>query len=202
MPLAPPLRSLRRVFAALTLAAAPLAPLHAQITTEGQTFPATDEVARQPLQLNGVGLRAVAWLKGYAAALYLPRKSGVAGEVLGMTGPKRLQIRMLESVDSKEFTKAFQRGVKRNLTEAQLEPLTQRVAAFSATVDALGKLNKGDRIDLDFVPQQGLVLSVNGVVKGPAVSGEDFYAALLKVFIGDKPTDPELKTGLLGGKVS
>lgn len=202
MTIKPTPRWLRGPLVALALVAASVAPVCAQITAEGQTFPATDEVASQPLQLNGVGLRAVAWLKGYAAGLYLPRKTRVASEVLDMGGPKRLQIRMLESVDSREFTKAFQRGVKRNSSEAQMDRLTARAAAFSATVDGLGKLNKGDRIDLDFVPQQGLVLRVNGAVKGGAVAGEDFYAALLRVFLGDKPTDPELKAGLLGGKVS
>jgi hypothetical protein len=30
------------------------------------------------LKLNGVGLRAVAWLKGYAAGLYLPKKATAA----------------------------------------------------------------------------------------------------------------------------
>ena len=202
MPNTPMPRWLHGPLFALALAAAAVAPVRAQITAEGQTFPATDEVASQALKLNGVGLRAVAWLKGYAAGLYLPRKTRVASEVLDMAGPKRLQIRMLESVDSREFSKAFQRGAKRNSSAAQMERLTARVDEFSATVDGLGKLNKGDRIDLDFVPQQGLVLRVNGAVKGPPVAGDDFYAALLRVFLGEKPTDPELKAGLLGGKVS
>ena len=56
-------------------------------------------------------------------------------------------------------------------------------------------------IDLDFVPTSGLTLVWNGKVQGEPLPGADLYTALLKIFIGDKPTDPELKAGLLGGPV-
>jgi hypothetical protein len=51
------------------------------------------------------------------------------------------------------------------------------------------------------VPGRGLVLARNGQVRGEPVAGEDFYAALLRCFIGERPADPEMKVGLLGGPV-
>lgn len=181
-----------------------LAPAWAQspLQVEGQTIEPRARVASQDLALNGVGLRAVAWLKGYVAALYLPHKSPSPDTVLSMPGPKRLQLRMLQEVSTQEFVKAFDRGVKRNTPEADLPALTARMQQFDAIVSSLGKVRKGDVVDLDFVPGQGLLFTHNGKRLGDAVKGEDFYAALLRIFIGPKPTDPELKAGLLGGPVS
>ena len=181
-----------------------LAPRAARADTvvEGQRFVAVARVAGQDLRLNGVGLRAVAWLKGYAAGLYLPRRSGDAAEVMAMPGPQRLQLRMLQEASSMEFVKAFDRGVKRNLGEDRLPALAERMQRFDAAIASLGMVRRGDVVDLDFDPAQGLLFARNGHRIGDAVPGADFYAALLSVFIGPKPTDPELKTGLLGGPVS
>jgi hypothetical protein len=171
------------------------------ITTEGVTFAGDIKLAGTALQLNGVGWRAVAWLKGYAAGLYLPKKAGTEAQVVAQTGPKRLQMRLVQEVDAEEFVKAFVKGVARNTPAADAAKLAERMTQFNATVRGLGKLKKQDVIDLDFIPDKGLVLSRNGAPRGAPVAGEDFYAALLRCFIGVKPADPDMKTGLLGGPV-
>lgn len=184
------------------LAALGASPAGAQVLIEGQRFEARARVGGQDLALNGVGLRAVAWLKGYAAGLYLVNKAVVAEQVLAMPGPKRLQLRMLQEVSTQEFVKAFDRGVKRNTDEAALPALLDRMQQFDAIVTALGKVRKGDVVDIDFVPGQGLLFTHNGQRRGQPIAGDDFYAALLRVFLGPKPSDPELKAGLLGGPPS
>ena len=68
----------RRFHAALVVAASTVAlPLSAQgaVKLEGFTFPGEVTVAGKRLLLNGVGVRQVAWLKGYAAGLYLTQKA-------------------------------------------------------------------------------------------------------------------------------
>ncbi|MBI3369050.1 MAG: chalcone isomerase family protein [Burkholderiales bacterium] len=62
----------------------------------------------------------------------------------------------------------------------------------------LGEVKKGDLINLDFVPGQGLLFSRNGKLLGAAIPGEDLYGALLRCFIGEHPVDDKLKAGLLG----
>ena len=112
---------LRRTLLICALTAAAPAWATRSITTEGVTFPGDINLADTALQLNGVGLRAVAWLKGYAAGLYLPKKAGTETQVLQQTGAKRLQIRMLQDVDAEEFVKAFVKGVDRNTPPADAE---------------------------------------------------------------------------------
>ena len=186
---------------ALTLFTLASSPAAAQVKIEGQTFAAQARLGDTDLKLNGVGLRAVAWLKGYAAGLYLPKKATSAADVLMMQGPKRLQLRMLQEVSTQEFIKAFDKGIKRNTPEDALPGMLDRMAKFDAMLTAMGKVRKGDVVDLDFVPGKGLTMSFNGKLQGEPLPGGDLYTALLKIFIGDKPTDPELKTGLLGGPV-
>lgn len=171
------------------------------ITVEGTTFAGDITLAGAALQLNGVGLRAVAWLKGYAAGLYLPAKASTTSAVLAQPGPKRLQLRLFYDVDAEEFVKAFHKGVARNTPAADAARLAERMVRFDAQVRSLGKLRKRDVIDLDFLPGRGLVLSRNGAPRGEAIAGDDLYAALLRCFLGERPADPEMKVGLLGGPV-
>jgi hypothetical protein len=191
----------RRVLLGLLLGAALPARATRSIKVEGYTFAGDITLGGAPLQLNGVGLRAIPLLKGYAAALYLPQKAGTEAQVLAMAGPKRLQMRMLIEVPAEEFVKAFHKGVDRNTPAAQAKALTERMARFDADVRALNKLKKADMIDLDFVPGRGLQLAHNGSARGKPVEGDDFYAALLRCFIGQRPADAEMKIGLLGGPV-
>jgi hypothetical protein len=167
---------------------------------DDQAFDDRIRVADTDLVLNGLGLRAVAWLKGYAAGLYLVEKAATPSAVLAQKGPKRLQMKMMVGVGSGEFVKAFGKGMRRNHTAAEHAVLKERMARFDRTVAALGELKKGDVIDLDWLPARGLVLSLNGRVRGEAIPGEDLYAGLLKIFIGRDPVDSQLKTGLLGAR--
>lgn len=185
---------------ALTVAPARLL---AQIQVEGgHVFPATADLGGQTLQLNGAGYRAVAWFKGYAAALYLPRKTTDVNDALAQTGPKRIQMKMLVDVSTQEFVKAFGKGVARNTPAEQLPALHDRMRRFDELVGGLGKVRRGDLVDLDFLPEVGLVFTYNGRAQGAPIPGADLYAALLRIFLGQRPVDKELKAGMLGGPVA
>jgi len=174
----------------------------APIRVEGVTFAGVATVAGQALELNGVGLRAVAWLKGYAAGLYLSSRVRTPQQVYAAPGAKRLQLRMLLDVDIEEFVKAFHKGVDRNTPPAERPALVERMARFDVLLRAIGKVKKRDVVDLDWLPGRGLQLALNGQLRGEPIPGEDLYAALLRIFVGDKPVDAELKIGLLGGPVA
>ena len=54
------------------------------------------------------------------------------------------------------------------------------------------------QILLDFLPDSGTGLVVNGQARGKPIAGDDFYRALLRIWLGDKPVDGDLKRGMLG----
>jgi len=193
-------RTRRHVMCALACLpwAARAQPPAAGVKVEGQQFDAVAKVAGTELQLNGAGLRAVAWFKAFAAGLYLARPARSAQEATALAGPKRLQLRMLRELPAVEFNKAVHKGVARNVSEAQLQALQARLDQFGAQVDAVGKLKAGDVVDLDHEPGRGTAMKLNGTLRGAAIEGDDFFAALLLSFVGERPYDPKLKAGLLG----
>jgi hypothetical protein len=186
----------RRTLLALAIGIATL-PV-AAATIAGQQFEERIRLADRDLVLNGLGVRAVAWLQGYAAALYLEQKAHSAAAVTALPGPKRLRMKMLVEVEAKEFAKAFGKGMRRNLPPAVHAAMADRIAAFDRHVLSIGMLRKGDVVDLDFLPPAGTVLLVNGKARGAPVAGDDFNAGLLRIFVGDDPVDDKLKAGLLG----
>ena len=164
---------------------------------EDQEFEDQIQLGGSTLVLNGTGIRAVAFLKGYLAALYLTRKGSTPEAVFATPGPKRIQLRLLMGVGVEEFTKAIHKGVARNCTAEEQQLLADKLPALIKNIELIGKLRKGDLVNLDYVPQQGTQLTVNGKPFGPPAPGSEPMQALLKVFLGEKPTDKRLKAGLL-----
>ncbi len=179
------------------LAAAPLA--HgATVEKEGMRYDDSVRVGGSTLVLNGIGVRGAAWLKGYVAGLYLSQKQAEAEQVYAQQGPKRIAVRMLLDIDSGLLAKTFSDGIRKNYRDDQLEALRARMDTFDQQVRALGGVKKGDEIDLDFQPATGTHLVVNRKPRGEAIAGEDFYVALLKMFIGERAIDKNLRAALLG----
>ena len=164
---------------------------------EGQSFAGRVRLFNTELQLNGTGVRAVAWFKGYAVGLYLPERASTAAQVLAQAGPKRLQLRMLQDVPAAEFVKALQKGIERNSPAGEWAALQPRVQRFAEQINASGPVHKRDTVDLDFDPARGLLFARNGKLAAEPIPGADLYAALLRAFIGEHPYDERMKAGLL-----
>ncbi|MBW8757294.1 MAG: chalcone isomerase family protein [Burkholderiales bacterium] len=185
-------------FALLPSADAATATDAGAVTMESQTFPAQASVAGAPLRLNGVGLRAAFIYKVYLAGLYLPAKAATGTDALAQPGPKRVQVRMLMDGPSDEFAKAFTGGIAKRTPAGQVAAMQDRIAAFDRTLRSVGKVHKGDVVDLDWLPTQGLALRINGKPVGAPVPGADLYGAMLAIFVGDRPVDAKMKAGMLG----
>lgn len=188
----------KHLLISLALWAAAALPQANAASLEGLRFEDVVKVANRELQLNGLGVRAVFVFKAYVAGLYLGNKTSVAQEALRQPGPKRIQMRMLMEIGAPDIKKALVDGMQKNVSEAQWAAMQDRVAQFSRTIESIGVAKPGDTINLDYVPERGLMLAVNDVAKGGAISGPDFYNALLEIFVGDNPVDTRLKKGMLG----
>ncbi len=167
-------------------------------TLEGQQFEDTVVLGQQKLQLNGLGLRGVAWLKAFVAGLYVSTPSSDAASLLAETGPRRLRLKIMLQAPSSELTKSLLRRVKRHETPEAQARLADRLTQFAQQLDSLGELMPGDVVDMDYLPGKGLVLSRNGKAAGKPVVGDDLYRAVLQIFVGEHAIDPRMKQGLLG----
>jgi len=167
-------------------------------TLDGQRFDDSARLAAQDLVLNGLGLRAIFFVKVYVAGLYLPEKATSLRVILNLPGPKRLQLRMLRKADADDFIEALVEGIEDNSSKAELAQLNGRMRQLEQNISAIGSVATGDSINFDFIPGIGTTLSVNGMKKGTVIDGADFYNAVLKIFVGEQSVDERLKAGLLG----
>ena len=188
---------MKRILAALLLTA--VTALAQAVEVEGVKFDPTVEVGGQSLQLNGAGVRTRLMFKVYAAGLYVPQKSSSAATLLGQKGPRRVAIGMLRNVDADTFVGALNDGLKANLSAEQLAGFKPQIDVLNANFKAVGEAKKGDQINFEFTPEAGTRIIVNGQPRGAAIPGEGFFEAVLRVWIGDKPVDADLKRGMLGG---
>lgn len=168
------------------------------VELEGVKFEPTAQVGNTALQLNGVGLRKRAIFKVYVAGLYVPQKATSASALLAQKGPRRMVISMLRNVDADSFSGALNDGLRANLSEQQFAGFKAQIDALNANLKAVGEAKKGDVIHFEFTPEAGTRVLVNGQAKGAAIPGDDFFAAVLRIWIGDKPVDGDLKKGLVG----
>lgn len=171
---------------------------HAASEIAGVAFPEKINLASSELQLNGAGLRAKFFLKVYAIGLYLNEKKTSAADVLALSGPKHLHIVTLRDLTAEQFADALVEGIHKNHSDEEIEPLKARIETFKAAMLAVKSTTKGSVIAIDWLPGSGTRLSIDGKQKSADIAGEDFFRALLKIWVGQKPAQDDLKDALLG----
>ncbi len=176
-------------------------PALAALDVAGIKFDDKTKVGGADTVINGAGMRKVLFIKGYAMGLYLPQKATTDAEVLGMKGAKRIRLVLLRDASGETFAESLSGGMRKNHSEQEIVPLNARIEAFKATMVGVGNVTNGAAINLDWLPEVGAGvtrLTVNGEKKGEDVAGEDFFRALLRIWLGDKPVQDDLKQHLLG----
>lgn len=159
-----------------------------------------DRVTAGPVELvlNGAGLRKRFVFQVYAIGLYLAEKKTAAAEAIALAGPKRIAMHMLRDLNAAEFGEALTAGLRANHDDAAMQALEPRIAQLSAIMAELKEAKKGMAIVLDLQPGTGTVVSVDGKPRGKPIAGDDFARALLRIWLGDKPVQDDLKRALLG----
>jgi hypothetical protein len=152
------------------------------------------------LILNGAGVRhKLAFLKIYVGALYLPAKNTSAEEVLRDPGPKRVSMHVLvDELTAKELTASLNNALAANHIPAELALIESRIQDLNRMMSALGTVRKGGVVLIDYLPGVGTRVTINGEEK-ITIRGEDFFRALLRIWIGAKPVDGRLRDAMLGG---
>jgi len=159
------------------------------------------DLAGQKLQLNGAGIRYKFVVKVYTAGLYLTTKANTTAEVLAAPGPKRIHIQMLRDIDGNELGKLFTKGMEANAPREEFVKCINGVLKLSEVFASRKQLNSGDNFSVDYVPGVGSTLQLNGkpLISDP-IKEPEFYGALLRIWLGEKPADDGLKDALLGIK--
>ena len=107
-------------------------------------------------------------------------------------------LALVRDVGPEDFSDALIDGLKNNSSEAEFAAMKPRIDQFRQAIVAAGEVKSGSVVHLDYLPETGTRLAIGGKQLGKDIPGEDFYNALLRIWIGDKPIQDNLKEALLG----
>ena len=189
---------MKQLIAAIAFAAAGALATPPPVVIAGIEFQPTVQVGGQTLRLNGAGLRTRAFFKVYAAGLYVPQEAHSAAALLQQNGPRRVAITMLREVAADTFSDAVSAGLNANNSQRQLAALKGQIETLQENLKRIGVARAGDVIHFEFTPEAGTRIVVAGQQMGSAIPGDEFFRAVLRVWIGDAPVDAGLKKALVG----
>jgi hypothetical protein len=184
---------MRFIFSFLALAA--LAGPAAAAEVAGVKLDDKASVAGKELVLNGAGVRTRAVFKVYVGSLYVPAKAGTTAAVLAAV-PRRVQLNLLRNLSADQLVDALVDGLKDNTSDAEFAALKPQVDQMGGIMKSFGDVKEGQVVTIDFVDGTSR-LALNGQPRGE-VAGEAFNQALMRVWIGDKPVQADLKKAMLG----
>jgi hypothetical protein len=149
------------------------------------------------LILNGMGLREATVLNVdvYVSGLYLERRATEGEQIARSEQWKQMRLEFLRDVEREDMVANLEAGF-RNGAGADYGKLAGR---FEQLKRALPRLKRGDAFFVTYRPGAGLEVR-HGQRVLLTVPGADFARAIFLIWLGKKPPNESLKTGLLGGR--
>ena len=169
------------------------------VTVGGVKLEDKISVDKKELVLNGAGMRSKVIFNIYVSALYLAQKRNTPEAIFADKGPKRVELHILRHLSAGDFMDAFNKAINANNTPEEYAPVAARLIRFGRSFREVGEVDKGSVIVLDFNPETNMMmLTVNGK-EITRIEGQDFYNAMLKIWLGKNPVQDNLKKAMLGG---
>lgn len=171
------------------------------IQVGGATLPDTVRVTADgpELVLNGAGERWILLFKIYVIGLYLPARHSTANDVIALKSPKRiLLVIQRRELTGRQVHDYLIDRIADGSQPAEMEVMKARLVELDKVINGVNVIQQGGTIALDYVPGKGTVIQVNGIVRGAPIPGEDFYNALLRIWLGEHARSATLREALLG----
>jgi Chalcone isomerase-like len=152
-----------------------------------------------PLVLNGAGVRTkLGFVKLYVGALHLQARNKSAEEILKDGGAKRVSMFVLaDEITAKELVASLNNALAANHIPMEMALIEARLRQLNEMMISTGALKKGAVVTLSYVPATGTHIRINSEEK-LVIKGEDFFRAMLRIWIGNKPVDGRLRDAMLG----
>lgn len=165
---------------------------------DGVAIPETLSIEgnKTPLVLNGAGLRTRYTAKIYVAGLYLTQPGAAAEAVLESSAPRAVALHLRRDSDSEQIASALIGSVGKNHSLDEMKRLRDRLNQFQLM---LPDIKKGQIVFLEFPANGETRVRLNNELRG-VLQGADFQRALLRIWLGAKPVDNDLKHQLLGAR--
>lgn len=161
-------------------------------------FPATVKVENTTLQLNGSGTRYKAIFKVYDMAFYATKKVTTSADAINLEGAKYLQFKALRELPGTDLGLLFIRGMKDNSPPDAIIRHTGSTNRLIEVFSGRKKLLTGETFAMEYLPGKGTVFYIENKPQGAPIGDAEFFAMVLKIWLGQIPADFLLKDALLG----
>lgn len=164
-------------------------PSAATVKVEGVAFAPTLTAGNGSLSLGGCGAREVMFTSVYVPALYLPCPGMKRTRIFAAETPKAVQLKIV-----------YDGTLPQDIPESWREPL-ERMAQSEverAVRNIFEKFQSGDRVTVQYAPDTGTTVDVNGKVIRTTGSGA-LMLPLLELWIGDQAVSDNLRRLMLSG---
>ncbi len=182
-----------RSLPALTLAAAASAAPAAGLELAGHEIPETAEVGGRPLVLNGAGVRQKLLFRIYVCALYLEERSADPAAILSADRAWQVVMHFTRNITHHQVLDAFTEAFEHN-SPGQMRALHDDLERFHGVLE---DLRQGQDLTIHYLPGSGTTLRAPSGASA-TVPGKPFADAMLRTWLGERPSDEGLKARLLG----
>jgi hypothetical protein len=160
-----------------------------------QIIPATSEHAE--LRLNGASMRILyGVVDTYIGKLYVENPVTDEKALVAADEYKRMVFQVvMKRISGRRMAKAMYDALQINLSPEKASQLEQRLQLMVEMFE--GSLKKGQEGYIEWVPEQGSRIVINGEVKG-ILPGKDLNDAILNIWIGENPVGSTFKRQVLG----
>jgi hypothetical protein len=158
----------------------------------------TSQMGNTSLQLNGAGMRSKNFFDIYVCSLYMTQKQTSAEAIIADNHERRIAMHFVYQLGSNRLLKAFKDGIEANHSPAELAALASQIRQMEQIFNTVDHVKIDDVITIDYLPDTGTQIYLNGKLLG-IVLGPEFNRALLKVWLGTEPVQRDLKKAMLGG---
>ncbi|MGX9459730.1 chalcone isomerase family protein [Shewanella sp. A14] len=159
--------------------------------------PETITTNEQVMLLNGAGVRSKFFMDLYVGSLFTLKQTHEAKPIVDGDMPGAIRLNITSGmITSEKLTNALNDGF--NLaTDGDTSAINASIQNFVSFTFA-EEIKKGDQFTLVSIPKEGVYSYKNGKQLS-FTQDEAFRKALMLIWLGNKPTDKQLKKDMLKG---
>lgn len=156
-------------------------------------IPETAQVGGRALVLNGAGFRQKLFFRIYVCALYLEERSKDPAAILAGDRAWQVTMHFMRNISHHQVLDAFTEAFEHN-SPGQIPMLHDDLEKFHAVME---DLRRGQDLSITYEPGVGTTLHAPSGATA-TVPGKAFADAMLRTWLGDRPSDEDLKARMLG----
>ena len=167
-------------------------------TSSAADIPNTLTVGGQSLALNGSGTRYKAAFQVYEVGLYAGAPVRSVDDLATLAGPKLMRLVARRDLPTNELGRMLIQGLTESNPREELMRQLTGLAQVGGMFGSRQQIVAGESFGFQFVPGVGTILLINDRTVGEPVRDPAFDTLLMRIWLGHKPVDGELKARLPG----